>query len=533
MASLGTLSVDIGAKTQGFTSALSNAAARAAEFAKSTGASFDRVSNQAQGMASGIGQMFAAIQVSNFIDRAARSVLSLGKAIINSAADAELMVAQMEALTGNVGQGKVLFDQLERFAARTSFTLQGAADASRNLLAKGVAQNDLIPTMQMLGDLAMGNEERLGFLAKAYTDVQAKGRLMAQEQNQFAENGINLFELLAQTTGKNTVELMAMREAGQITFDMVQQGLIAATGQGGRFFGFMQKANATFIGQWNSLMENLQSIGRMLGEMVLPTLTSIVTEANKLLDAFNAMPDRAEFAGQVLEAALDLAIAYIKNQWDDLLVSMVKGAAEAGGLISKVLNPTTAISGGIQAGKFIANLMQREGAQNVEAARQRLGDLIAQLQNGAPNAMAAPLQPKPLPPPPPPKVDVAKAYRELFDGILPVGERIAADATKLINDATMRGAFAINQIGKLFGFGTARGSQPEQVQPSQRTEFAAAAMRGSAEAYSMILSAMKGEKDPVVKATKEQTQELKKPLLDMVGLIKGGSPIKLLGSFLE
>lgn len=533
MASLGTLSVDIGAKTQAFTSALTNAAAKAAEFAKNAGASFSRVSDQAQGMASGIGQMFAAIQISNLVDRAVSGVTNLGKAIINSAADAELMVAQMEALTGNAGQGKVLFEQLERFAARTSFTLQGAADASRNLLAKGVAQNDLIPTMQMLGDLAMGNEERLGFLAKAYTDVQAKGRLMAQEQNQFAENGVNLFELLAQTTGKNTAELMAMREAGQITFDMVQQGLIAATGQGGRFFGFMQKANATFIGQWTSLMENLQSIGRMLGEMVLPTLTSIVTEANKLLDAFNAMPNRAEFAGKVLEAALDLAIAYIKNQWDDMLVGMVKGAAEAGGLIAKVLNPTTSIAGVAQAGAFISKLMDRKGAQDVQAARQRLGDLIAQLQNAPGNAPAAPLQPKPVPPPPPPKADVGAAFRNLFDSITPIGETIAADATKLVNDATMQGAMAINKIGQLFGFGTAGGPQPEQVQPSQRTEFAAAAMRGSAEAYSMILAAMKGEKDPVVKATKEQTKELKGVLVDLVGLVKGGSPIKLITSLVE
>lgn len=530
MASLGTLSVDIGAKTQGFTSALANAAAKAAEFAKSTGASFSRVSDQAQGMASGIGQMFAAIQISNLVDRAVSGVTSLGKAIINSAADAELMVAQMETLTGNVGQGKVLFEQLERFAARTSFTLQGAADASRNLLAKGVAQNDLIPTMQMLGDLAMGNEERLGFLAKAYTDVQAKGRLMAQEQNQFAENGVNLFELLAQTTGKNTAELMAMREAGQITFEMVQQGLIAATGQGGKFFGFMQKANATFIGQWNSLMENLQSIGRMLGEMVLPTLTSIVTEANKLLDAFNAMPNRAEFAGQVLEAALDLAIAHIRNKWDEMLVGFVKGAAEAGQVITDLLNPATAIRGGIAAGKFIGRLANREGAQDVEKAQKRLMDLIAQLQNAPGNAPAPQLQPNL---PPPPKADVGAAFRSLFDSITPIGETIAADATKLVNDATMQGAMAINKIGQLFGFGTAGGPQPEQVQPSQRTEFAAAAMRGSAEAYSMILAAMKGEKDPVVKATKEQTKELKKPLLDMVGLIKGGSPVKLLGSFLE
>lgn len=527
MASLGTLSVDIGAKTQGFTSALSTASARAADFAKNAGASFQRVSSEAGGMAKNIGSMFAALQISNLVDRAVSGVTSLGKAIIGGAADAELMVAEMETLTGNVGQGAVLFNQLERFAARTSFTLQGAADASRNLLAKGVAQSDLIPTMQMLGDLAMGNEERLGFLAKAYTDVQAKGKLMAQEQNQFAENGINLFEILAQTTGKNTTQLMAMREAGQITFEMVQQGLIAATGQGGRFFGFMQKANATFIGQWNSLMENLQSIGRAIGQMILPTLTSIVTEANKLLDAFNQMPDRAQFAGDVLAAAMDLAIKYIRANWENMLDGFISSAWEAGKQIGSYLDPTKWIDKMLRPDDMIdPEKITRQ--KELEAAQQRMKDLMAQLRNAPGNQPAAPLQPKA---PPVPKADVGAAFRKMFDSITPIGETIAGDATKLVNDATMQGAMAINKIGQLFGFGT--GAQAEQVQPSQRTEFAAAAMRGSAEAYSMILNAMKGGRDPVVQATKDQTKELKGPLIDLVGLIQGGSPIKLITSLVE
>ena len=169
MANLGTLSVDIGARTSGFTQGLADAQAKASSFA------------------SGVGKVFAGIQISNMIDRAAQSVLSLGKQVVDLAAKAELMTAEFETLTGNVGLGAVVFKDLERFAARTSFDLQGAADSAAMLLGKGVQQADLIPTMQMLGDLSRGNADKLGFLAKAYTDVQAKGKLMAQEQNQFAE----------------------------------------------------------------------------------------------------------------------------------------------------------------------------------------------------------------------------------------------------------------------------------------------------------------------------------------------------------
>jgi tape measure domain-containing protein len=510
MASLGTLSVDIGARTNKFTQGLADAQAKAASFA------------------SGVGKVFAGIQISNMIDRAAQSVFSLGKQIVDLAANAELMVAEFETLTGNIGLGATVFNDLERFAARTSFNLQSAAESASMLLGKGVQQAELIPTMQMLGDLARGNSERLGFLAKAYTDVQAKGKLMAQEQNQFAENGINLFELLTKTTGKNTAELMAMREAGQITFQMVQEGLIAATAQGGKFFGFMQKANATFIGQWNSLMENIQSIGRAIGEMVLPYLKDIVGEANKLLDAFNQLPNKAEFLSKILQASMNLAIAYIRQEWDKMLVGMLQAAAKAGKLFTDLLNPMTAAKAALALGQMVGDIANNEAAQNLQLAQKQFADLIAQLRNQAPNAPVAGLQPAAAAPP---KADVAAGFRKMFDAITPIGETIAGDARKIINDATLQGSLAINQIGRLFGFGT--NAQAAETQAAQRTEFAAAAMRGSAEAYSVILNAMKGEQDPVVKATNNQTKELKGPLLDIFKVLTDAAPVKLLGSFGE
>ena len=509
MASLGTLSVDIGARTNKFTQGLADAQAKAASFA------------------SGVGKVFAGIQISNMIDRAAQSVMSLGKQIIDLAANAELMVAEFETLTGNIGLGATVFNDLERFAARTSFNLQSAAESASMLLGKGVQQAELIPTMQMLGDLARGNSERLGFLAKAYTDVQAKGKLMAQEQNQFAENGINLFELLGKTTGKNAMELMAMREAGQITFQMVQEGLIAATAQGGKFFGFMQKANATFIGQWNSLMENIQSIGRAIGEMILPFLKDIVGEANKLLDAFNQLPNRAEFLSKILQASINLAIAYIRQEWDKMLVGMLQAAAKAGKLFTDLLNPMTAAQAALTLGQMVGDIANNEAAQNLQLAQKQFADLVAQLRNQAPNAPVAGLQPAAAPP----KADVAAGFRSMFDAITPIGEAIAGDARKIINDATLQGSLAINQIGRLFGFGT--NAQAAETQAAQRTEFAAAAMRGSAEAYSVILNAMKGESDPVVKATNNQTKELKGPLLDIFKVLTDAAPVKLLGMFGE
>ena len=227
MASLGTLSVNIGANTRPLQQGLQGALANAKSFA------------------SGVMQTFTGMQLSSIFTSAVQQTKQMAISVVKLAADAELAEAKFSVLLGNAKDGAAMFKQLEKFALRTSFNIESASEAATMLLAKGVKQADVIGTMQLLGDLAMGDTEKLGLLAKAYTDVQAKGRLMAQEQNQFAENGINLFELLNKTTGKNAAQLMAMREAGQITFDMVNTALKAATSQGGKFFGL----HALDIGQ--------------------------------------------------------------------------------------------------------------------------------------------------------------------------------------------------------------------------------------------------------------------------------------------
>ena len=66
-------------------------------------------------------------------------------------------------------------------------------------------------------------------------------------------------------------------------------------------------------------------------------------------------------------------------------------------------------------------------------------------------------------------------------------------------------------------------------QQQQRT--AAAMQRGSADAYSTIVQAMMGRGDAQVQATKQQTKELKEPLVDMVGLLEGIQQAKVFLGF--
>lgn len=510
MASLGTLAVNIGANTRPLQQGLQSALASAKSFA------------------SGVMQTFTGMQLSNLFTGAVQQTKQMAIAVVKLAADAEVAQARFSVLLGNVADGAAMFKQLEKFALRTSFSIESASEAATMLLAKGVQQADVIGTMQMLGDLAMGDTEKLGLLAKAYTDVQAKGKLMAQEQNQFAENGINLFELLQQTTGKNAGQLMAMREAGQITFSMLQTALKAATSQGGKFFGALAQGNATFTGQFNSLIEGVQTLGRMLGEMVLPRLKEIVSEANKLLQAFLEMPNRAQFLGDVLKASIDVAFAYIEQEWDSLLKRMILGAANALTQLLNATNPINVAAGMIgQGAGIMGNGGQGQAMPGLAEAQERLQKLLDQLRQGAAGVAGAvdPNKVKPMGGPP------AKAAEAITMSIADMISNMQANASPIIDSLNtwmggtlLRAQMAIQPL--LNGKPTGRSMDP-------RTEFAGAVQFGTAEASAAIAQAIAQNKEPAVEATEQQTVTLMQPLNVMANALKNGIVQKVVGNLLD
>lgn len=65
----------------------------------------------------------------------------------------------------------------------------------------------------------------------------------------------------------------------------------------------------------------------------------------------------------------------------------------------------------------------------------------------------------------------------------------------------------------------------------QERRAAAAMQRGSADAYSTIVQAMMGREDAGVKATKDQTKALVKPLIQLVDLIENVQPLKMVPQF--
>ena len=126
----------------------------------------------------------------------------------------------------------------------------------------------------------------------------------------------------------------------------------------------------------------------------------------------------------------------------------------------------------------------------------------------------------------------AEAGRKLAAAVGGFVERLKGNAQPVmqalataVEGKLMAGAQLVNAFSGIFGNGGGETARQQE----QRT--AAAMQRGSADAYSTIVQAMMGRGDAQVQATKQQTKELKEPLVDMVGLLEGIQQAKVFLGF--
>ena len=222
------------------------------------------------------------------------TLAGFGKAI-NLAADWQQMEVSFNTLIGNSKLAKGFLEDLKDFAATTPFSISGLGDASKTLLAFGQSSSEVIPTLKMLGDVAMGNEEKLQSLARAFGKVQSQGRLTGEELNMMIDAGFNPLKEVSEMTGKSISELRKDMEKGAISADMVTEAFKRATSEGGQFFGMTQAQGKTFNGVMSTLRDTIDEAFRKLGTPIIDALTPIISRwtenLNKIMPIFDLIGD--------------------------------------------------------------------------------------------------------------------------------------------------------------------------------------------------------------------------------------------------
>lgn len=220
-----------------------------------------------------------------------KKFIDLGRASLTAAGQMQQYNVAFTTMLGSVEKAKSLMEDAIEFAAKTPFQLDGVLDATKQLLAYNTAQEDVIPTLRNLGDIAAGTGADIRLIAKAWGDVKTKGKLAGQETLQFANAGVPIIKELANTFNLTTKEVVDLQAKGQISFAMVNKAIQGMTAEGGKFFNLMDAQSKTFLGTVSNMEDGFFQVKVALGNALLPVAQDVV---NKLIVWFDSLQKSIE-----------------------------------------------------------------------------------------------------------------------------------------------------------------------------------------------------------------------------------------------
>ena len=201
---------------------------------------------------------------------AATAVGGLGFVALKAAADMEQTQIAFTTMLGSGEKADKFIRELVQFAKTTPFELRGLENASKQLLAYGFTQDEVLPNLRALGDIASGvGMDKLPNLILAFGQVRAATRLTGMELRQFTEAGVPLLEELSVVMGKPVSEIQALVSEGKVGFPLVQQALQNLTAEGGRFNNLMDKQAQSLGGMISNLKDSWDIFLRGEGQKLI------------------------------------------------------------------------------------------------------------------------------------------------------------------------------------------------------------------------------------------------------------------------
>lgn len=277
-------------------------------------------------------------------------------ALIGSNADFEQSMVSFEVLLQSAEKAQAQMDQLEQFGAKTPFELTDVTEATKQLLAFGVAEEDVMTRLQQLGDLSQGKAELLDRITSAYGKMQAKGKVTLEELNMLTEAGVPILQELANQYGVTQEALFKMISAGEVNIDGINKAMEAMTSEGGQFYGMMEKQSQTMAGLWSTFMDNISMMARQAGEEGFQELKD---ELQGLLDTVTSLVDSgaAEQFGSGVATIISAIANLISLLWDLRGVLVTVGAGWAVFKVSPIITTVTTAVKALTSAETIQNVV--------------------------------------------------------------------------------------------------------------------------------------------------------------------------------
>lgn len=255
--------------------------------------SLNRSANTAGSGVSGMASQFAAASAKATV--LANMLTSLGtKAVSFANGFVEMGIsynAQIEKYTtgftnmlGSAQAAQEAMQAIQEDAARTPFDVASLTQANQLLISAGENAAYSRKVINALGDAVSatgGGNAELSRMAANLQQIANVGKASAIDIKQFAYAGINVYQVLADYTGKSVQEVQNMT----ISYDLLSQALIAASEEGGRYYNAMDTQSQTMNGRISTLKDNVSQLAGLLTGNLTNALGGVISKLNEMVIA--------------------------------------------------------------------------------------------------------------------------------------------------------------------------------------------------------------------------------------------------------
>ena len=227
------------------------------------------------------GQMIA-----DFAKQASSKLAEVVKSGVDYNATMESYLTNFKVMLGSEEAAATKLSEIRKMAASTPFSLDDLTGGTQTLLQFGIAADDTTGVLQRLGDISLGNAEKLQTLTRAYGKMSSAQKVTLENVNMMIDAGFNPLNQICDATGESMSDLYKRISDGKVSFSELEAAVEAATSQGGQFYNGMLEASQTFSGRMSTLKDNVSALTGELTSGLFAALGELVVKLNEVVVSF-------------------------------------------------------------------------------------------------------------------------------------------------------------------------------------------------------------------------------------------------------
>ena len=274
------------------------------------------IKSETDNLSSGLNKLSKFAIGFNQITELATKVGQSLKKIIDVGSSNELQKLNLTTLfKGNAEAAEDMFARISKYGRETVYDKEGLIEAQKTMMSFGITGEQAFATLKQIGDIAMGDGQKMQSLALAFSQATSTGKLMGQDLLQMINAGFNPLAVISEHTGESMASLKEKMSQGAISAEMLAQAFQWATEEGSLFYKGAESAGSTTEGKINQLNDTFNEFLINTFNQLQPVINAVLDFSTNVLNAIpgvlanirtgfgNVIDTISDFSGIIIGAA--------------------------------------------------------------------------------------------------------------------------------------------------------------------------------------------------------------------------------------